>query len=341
MLLSSSQLLLGLAYRSKVEVGNAACSPRTQQMKRLITPRWRTVLFLIMLAAPRCALAQELEPRAYSASPVGLNFLVLSFTRSTGEVTFDPTVPITNVEAHLNIPVLGGGRTFGIWGRQALVTAALPYVWGDLEGKVAEKQQRISRSGLADVRLKLSVNLYGNPALTREQFAKARRRGFLFGTSLTIQATTGQYDPAKLINLGTNRWSFKPELGISYPWKKFDLDVYAGAWFFADNSHFYPGDSIRTQDPITTFQGHVSYTIHRQMWFAVDATWYQGGAGYVNNGSPSASQNNTRFGATFSLPLSQRQSFKVSYSAGATARTGSNFDTIGVTWQFRWFGLRP
>jgi hypothetical protein len=214
-------------------------------------------------------------------------------------------------------------------------------MWGDLEGKVAEQQQRISRSGLADLRLKLSVNLYGNPALTPEAFAKARRRGFLFGTSLTVQAPTGQYDPAKLINLGTNRWSFKPEVGISYPWRKLDLDVYAGAWFFAENSRFFPGDSMRTQDLITTVQGHVSYTIRRQMWFAVDATWYQGGAGYVNNSSPSASQNNTRLGATLSLPLSKRQSLKVSYSAGATARTGSNFDSIGVAWQFRWFGLRP
>jgi hypothetical protein len=310
-------------------------------MKRLIIPRWRTVLFLLALAVPLGAAAQELEPRAYSASPVGLNFVVLSFTRSTGEVTFDPTIPITDVEAHLNIPVVGAGRTFGILGRQALVTAALPYVWGDLEGKVAEQQQRISRSGLADVRLKLSVNLYGNPALTPEEFARARRRGFLFGTSLTVQSPTGQYDPAKLINLGTNRWSFKPEVGISYPWKKFDLDVYAGAWFFTENSRFYPGDSSRTQDPITTLQGHVSYTIRRQMWFAVDATWYQGGAGYVNNGPPSASQNNTRFGATLSLPLSNRQSLKMAYSAGATARTGSNFDTIGIAWQFRWFGLRP
>jgi hypothetical protein len=311
-------------------------------LTRFIIPRWPTVLLLLLLTnALHSAAAQELEPRAYSASPVGLNFVVVSFGRSTGSVTFDPTVPITDVQAHLNIPALGVGHTFGIWGRQALLTAALPYVWGDVEGKVAEQQQRITRSGLADLRLKLSVNLHGNPALTPQEFAKDRRRGLLFGTSLTVQAPTGQYDAAKLINLGTNRWSFKPEVGISYPWRKFDLDVYAGAWFFTENARFYPGNSLRTQDPITTLQGHVSYTILRQMWLAVDATWYQGGAGYVNDGPPSASQNNTRFGATLSLPLSKRQSLKVAYSAGATARTGSNFDTIGVAWQFRWFGTAP
>jgi hypothetical protein len=309
---------------------------------RLTIPRSRTVLLLVLLAcAPRSGAAQELEPRAYSASPVGVNFVVVGFTRSTGSVTFDPTIPITDVEAHLNIPTVGVGHTFGILRRQALITAGLPYVWGDLEGNVAEQRERITRSGLADLRLRFSVNLHGNPARTPQEFAQARRRGIIVGTSLTVQAPAGQYDPAKLINLGTNRWSFKPELGISYPWKKFDLDLYAGAWFFTQTSHFFPGESVRTQDPITTLQGHVSYTIRRQMWFAVDGTWYQGGAGYVNGGPPSTAQSNTRFGATLSLPLSKRQSLKVAYSAGATARTGSNFDTLGVAWQFLWFGLRP
>ncbi len=303
---------------------------------------WLTGMLALLLlsSASRCA-GQELEPRAYSASPVGVNFLVLGYTRSTGSVTLDPTIPVTDVRAHLNIPTLGLGHTFGFWGRQALVTAALPYAWGDLEGNVAEQQRRITRSGLADMRLKLSVNLYGNPARTPREFAQAPQRGFLAATSVTVQAPSGQYDPTKLINLGTNRWSFKPEVGVSYTWKKFDVDVYGGAWIFSDNSRFYAGESLRTQDPIATFQQHVSYTIRRQMWFAIDGTWYRGGAASVNGGLPSPSQNNTRFGATLSLPLSMRQSLKLAYGAGATARTGSNFDTITVSWQFTWFGWRP
>jgi hypothetical protein len=311
-------------------------------MPKVITFPWLTgILLLLMASGLGSAAAQELEPRAYSASPVGANFVLLGFTRSTGSVTFDPTIPVTDVEAHLNIPTLGLGHTFGLVGRQALITAGLPYVWGDIEGNVAEQKQRITRSGLADLRLKFSVNLHGNPARTPQEFAKSQRRGLLVGTSLTLQPPTGQYDPTKLINLGTNRWAIKPELGISYPWRKFYFDVYGGAWFFTENSRFFPGGSSRTQDPITTVQGHVSYTIRRQMWFAIDGTWYQGGAGYVNGGPPSTAQSNTRFGATLSLPVSKRQSLKVSYSAGATARTGSNFDTLGVAWQFVWFGLRP
>jgi hypothetical protein len=295
----------------------------------------------VMFALCVTVVAQELEPRAYSASPIGANFLVLSYNRSTGGVTFDPTIPVTDVSAHLNSPAIGLGHTFGIFGRQALITAGLPYVWGDAEGMVEEQQGRITRSGLADARAKLSVILHGSPAQTPEEFAKSPHRQVIFGTSLTIQPPTGQYDPTKLINLGTNRWAIKPELGISYPLKKLYLDFYSGAWFFTENSAFYPGSSIRTENPITTIQAHASYTIRRQMWFAIDGTWYIGGAASMNGAAPISEQNNTRFGATLSLPLSKRQSLKIAYGAGATARTGTNFDTLSVTWQFLWFGLRP
>src|SRR5262249_50059169 len=77
--------------------------------------------WLLVLVIP--GLAQDLEPRAYSASPIGLNFVVVGYGRSSGSVLFDPTLPITDVKATLNIPILGYGRTFGLFGRQSLVTA--------------------------------------------------------------------------------------------------------------------------------------------------------------------------------------------------------------------------
>jgi hypothetical protein len=145
---------------------------------------------------------------------------------------------------------------------------------GHGQGKVAEQHQRITRSGLADLRLKFSVNLCGNPARTPREFAQVVRRRFLVGTSLTVQASTGQYDPTTLINLGTNRWALKPEVGISYPWKKYDLDLYGGAWCVGDNSRFYTGQSLRKRDPITTLQGarqlyDPATDVVRRRWYMV------------------------------------------------------------------------
>lgn len=292
---------------------------------------------LCMLIAPLTA--QELEPRAYSASPTGANFVVVGFARSSGGVVLDPSLPVTDVHADIYSPVFGLGRTFGLFGRQALVTAALPYAFGSISGKVGPQLQQasITRSGLADLRAKFSINLRGSPALSPREFAQANHHAVIVGASLSIQAPTGQYGSTKLINLGTNRWALRPEMGVSYPWKKFYFDLYAGAWFFTENDSFFPGNSLRQQDPLPSLQAHISYTLHPKLWLAFDGTWYTGGATIVNNGPPGERQNNSRLGVTLSLPVNKHQSVKIAFSDGVTARVGTNFNTVSVTWQFLWF----
>jgi Putative MetA-pathway of phenol degradation len=294
-------------------------------------------LLVLIILATAYSFTQELEPRAYSPSPVGTTFVVVSYGRSSGDVSLDPSIPITNVHAGLNSGGLGLGQTFALFGRQALVTVGLPYAWGKVTGQVGEQSGFITRSGLADIKTRFSVNLYGTPALTPKEFAALRRRSPIVAASLTVTSPSGQYDPTKLINLGTNRWAFKPEIGVSYPVKKFDLDFYFGAWLFTDNPHFYPGDTSRSEDVLSSAQAHVSYTFRRNLWCAFDSTWYGGGATRIDNGPASERQNNSRLGATVSLPFMNRQSLKIAYSSGVTAEIGSSFTTVSVSWQYIWF----
>jgi len=285
------------------------------------------------------AAAQDLEPKAYTASPVGAAFVVAGFARSTGSVVFDPTLPFTDVEAKVNSTVMAAGYAFSLGGKLALVTASQPYSWGDVTGKVGEQAAAISRSGLNDCRVKLSINLLGNPALKVREFVKAPRRTIV-GTSLVVVAPAGQYYGTKLINLGTNRWSFKPEIGVSVPKGRWDIDAYLGVWLFTSNSNFYPGGLQRSQDPVTAIQGHVSYTFKPRLWAAFDATWYHGGSATVEGGSPSVGMNNARMGATLSIPAGRQQSFKLAYSSGVLVRSGTNFRSLSVGWQWLWFTRR-
>jgi len=293
------------------------------------------IAIVVSALSIRDAGAQDLEPRAYSSSPTGTNFLIVGYARSTGDVLFDATVPLTDVNARLNAGTVGLGRTFNLGGRLALLTAALPYSWGKIEGLVAEQARQITRSGLVDARFKLSVNLVGPPAMAPAEFVKAPRKTVL-GASLTAIAPTGQYDPQKLINLGTNRWAFKPEVGVSHPVGRWDLDAYAALWLFTKNDAFFTGEATRRQDPIVAFQGHASYTIKPRAWAAVDATWYGGGKAAVDNGPETSGVGNTRLGATLAWPIGRRQSLKVAYSAGATTRAGTDFKTVAVAWQVVW-----
>jgi hypothetical protein len=291
-------------------------------------------LCLLLLAAPSSA--QDLDPRAYVNVPVNGTFLVVGFSVSHGGVVTDPTLPVTDLNATVETPSLGVARSFSLFGKTAQAFGALPYSWAQVSGKALGEEREISRAGLSDMRLRISVLVRGAPAASVAEFVKAPRRTIL-GTSLTIAAPTGEFFPDKLINLGTNRWAFKPEFAVSQPMgQKWLLDAYAGVWLFTGNDSFYPGTSHRTQAPMTVFQAHVSYNFQRQLWAAFDATFYVGGQTTIEGVVNDDRQSNTRVGATIALPVGRRHSVKLAVSRGAIIRFGANFTTFSIGWQTAW-----
>jgi hypothetical protein len=305
---------------------------RQTRLDRSVTALIAGGLALALLAAAPC-LAQDLEPRAYAASPEGAFFVIAGLSRSTGGVLTDPTLPVQNVDATIDVVPLAAGYTFGLFGRLALITAAIPVSHAEVTGEVGEETRSITRTGFVDMRARFSINLTGNPAMGARAFVVSPRK-VIVGTSVTVVAPTGQYKGTQLINLGTHRWAFKPELGVSVPKGHWDFDGYAAVWLFADNDDYYPAGRRRTQDPVVALQGHTSYTFRPRLWVAVDATWYHGGSARVGDGDPTAAMNNSRVGATLSLPLAKSQSIKLSYSSGLAVRTGTNFRTLSVGWQW-------
>lgn len=277
--------------------------------------------------------AQELEPRAYSPSPIGVVFLGGGFTRSTGGVVTDPSLPVSNVQATIYGVTMGLGYTFPVAGRQALLAAVLPYAWGTVSGDVQEQNRSIHRSGLANAKFRFAVNLHGSPAMTPREFAQ-RKQTYIIATSVIVDASTGQYSGQKLINIGVNRFAFKPEIGASLPFKKWEAGVYTGIWLFTANPDFFPGGVTRTQDPMPTLQGYLSYTFRRSLWISVQSNWYGGGAVHLNGGPAADRFGNSRAGATLSVPVAHNQSVKISYGRGVTARLGSDFNTLSVGWQY-------
>lgn len=289
---------------------------------------------LLALAASSVA-AQELEPRSYSPSPVGANFAVAGYGRSTGEILFDASGPISDAHAEINLATAGYSRVFGLGGHQSSLTVAVPYLWGDAEGNVGEVGRAISRSGFGDVRLKFSTLLVGGPALSPKAFA-ARKPGPIIGASLLVVAPTGEYMPDKLINLGANRWAFKPEIGVAYPMGRWQADAYAGVWIYADNDDFLRG-LTRSQEPMGTFQAHLTYTFRPGLWAGVNATYYTGGATVTGGVRDINRQENARVGLTLAVPVAQRQSLQFSYSQGALTRYGGDFTSFAVAWRTLWF----
>jgi hypothetical protein len=157
------------------------------------------------------------------------------------------------------------------------------------------------------------------------------------GVSLQITAPLGQYDPDRLVNLGTNRWTFKPEFGFSKKLGRWILEGTGGANLYTDNDDFFGGQH-RSQAPIYSAQGHVIYIWPRGTWAALDATYYTGGRSTVDGVEGDDLQRNWRTGLTLALPVNRRNSIKLYVSQGVYTRVGDDFVLGGVGWQHRWGG---
>ena len=291
-------------------------------------------LFLIAILASTAA-GQEMEPRAYSPAPMGTQFVLVSYGHQSGDVLLDASLPLKDVSVKLNAASIGYGRTLNLAGRQANVAVLFPYLWGTARGTVFEDRVSVRRSGGGDVRVRFSTLLKGGEALSPREFAQ-RKPSTIVGASISIVVPSGQYDPARLVNLGSNRWAFKPEIGVSKPKGRWTFEVVGGTWLFTPNKSFL-GNSRREQKPMASFQGAVIYTLRPRMWVSGNATYYRGGSTVINEKENEDRQKNARIGATFSYPLNQQQSFKVVWAKGVTTRIGGNLNTIVFAWQYAWF----
>jgi Putative MetA-pathway of phenol degradation len=282
------------------------------------------------------ARGQDLEPRTYSNIPVGLNFLIAGYGYSVGGVVTDPSFPLEDGDVQIHSTVLAYARAVDVWGTSGKFDVVLPFAW--VSGTATFRGQPRERevSGLADPRFRFSVNLYGAPALSLQEFADYEQ-DLIIGASLQVSAPLGQYDSSKLLNIGTNRWSIKPEVGVSKALGPLTLELAAGVTFYTNNDDFLNGMTLE-QDPIYAVQGHLIYNFGAGVWGALDATYYTGGRTTVDGVKGDTLQENTRLGLTVALPVNRYNSIKLYASTGVFARTGSNFNTGGIVWQFRWGG---
>ncbi len=289
-----------------------------------------------LIAASGLVHAQRIEPRAYINVPVGVNFLALGYVNSSGALIFDPALPVTDADANVDMAVLGYLRTLDIAGQSAKAGVLLPYASLDADGYLDGNYVTREQTGLADPSFYLSLNLYGAPALSLQEF-KGYQQDTIIGLTFRLTAPTGAYQTDKLINIGTNRWSFEPEIGISKALGPWTLEAAAAVIFYTDNDEF-ESDKTREQDPIYSTQFNLSYTFSNRIWASLGATYYTGGRTTIDGVERNDLQQNWRTGFTLALPIDRRNSIKLLAQSGVSTRTGTDYDTLGIFWQYRWGG---
>ncbi len=291
---------------------------------------------LLLVVSVMTVGAQELIPAAYTPAPHGVNFVSVSGLFNRGDLAFDPTGPIDEAKADIVASSFTYARTLNLFNRSATATVILPYLVGDLQGLFRGEPAAVNRSGTGDLVMRLGVNLLGGRAMSPREFA-AYNPKTMVGVSLMVKAPTGQYDPSRLINIGTNRWGFKPEIGFVHVMGSWAIDAYIGAWLYTTNSNFYGGVS-RKQDPIYSSQVHLRYLFRRGLWAALDANYWYGGEATINDVGGDDLQNNSRVGFTVSWQVWKQHNLRFAISRGAFTRIGGDFNSFGLAYGYTWLG---
>ncbi|MCU7835648.1 MAG: transporter [gamma proteobacterium symbiont of Taylorina sp.] len=278
--------------------------------------------------------AGEIEPRAYVNTPVGINFLVAGYTYSDGGLTTVISSPVKNADLKMDTGILAYARSVDMWGNSGKFDVVLPY--SKLSGNATWAGQLKERnvSGLIDPRFRFSVNFYGAPAQSLKEFT-SYQQDLIIGASVQISAPLGHYDKDKLVNLGSNRWYIKPDIGISKVWGPLAVEFSTGVFIFSKNDDYFGGKTLE-QDPIYTTQMHLTYHFSRGIWGALSSTYDYGGRTTVDGIENDDRQGNSRLGATLALPVNRNNSIKLFASTSINTRVGSDIDLIGAVWQYRW-----
>lgn len=278
---------------------------------------------------------QELEPRSYAALPTNLNAIAVLAGVSNGNVLLDASLPIQNSKITAYSFGLGYLHTFDLAGKLARIVVSEPFVNINGNAQINGVDKSAVRSGFGDTRIRFGINLIGSPPLDKKQFSKYSEETVV-GISLITSIPTGLYYPSKLINAGSNRWGFKPEVGISKKISRIYLEAYAGAWFYTHNNE-YLGNHTLSQKPIRSLQAHACYYFKNRMWISIDGNWFAGGKTLIDNTPSGNDFDNWRAGAAWSVPVAKGQSLQLQFNKGAFTNRGYNYSAVSLAYQYVFF----
>jgi hypothetical protein len=265
---------------------------------------------------------------------VGVNFVIAAFSQSTGGLSVGEDVPLTDAKLTLVGPTFGYARTLDLWGYSGKVDVILPV--GRLSGSALFEGAPVSREveGIGDPMVRVSMLLHGASAMSPAQF-RSYRQDLIVGASVQVALPLGQYDSTRLLNLGAHRWWVKPELGVSKAWGSWTVEFAGSATIYSANDEFFGGNR-HEQAPIYSARLNTIYSFRSGVWASLDTTYFTGGRTTTNGAEGDDLQKNWRVGLTLAAPLTRRTSLKLNASRGVSARTGNNYDLVGLAWQYRW-----
>jgi len=290
------------------------------------------LFFFLILGLPFQCLAQEIEPRRWNHLPIGSNFVGGGYAYTEADISFDPVSRIKDAQMELHTWAVKYIHAFELFKKSARIDLSQGYQEGRWTGSVNGVRESIQRKGMSDSLMRLAVNLYGAPPLKGEAFASYRASAdveTIVGTAVGVQLPTGEYMDDKLINLGTNRFTFRPQFGVLHRQGKWSIELTGEVWLFTDNDDFFSGNKLE-QDPLYTFQTHIIYNFRPGLWAAAGVGYFYGGETALNGDEQNDTRKILAWSCSLGFPITPWLGIKVFYLGNRNqAPTGQDADSVG------------
>lgn len=306
-------------------------------MRMVALMQWAAVLALLLASLP--VAAQDLEPRRWTHLPVGTNTFAVGYAGKKADIYFNPLIGITDGSSDTNAWLARYSHSFDWAGKTARLDGVLPYISGTWRGLVDGKPgQRNIRTG-ADPILRLSVNFFGSPALTGEDFLKFIAENPVrttVGASVAVSLPWGGYDPEELINVGRNRYVVRPQIGILHQRGPWSYELTGSVYMFGDNNDFVDSARLK-QDPVFALQAHVTRNFAGNFWLGAGAAYAAGGEVKIDGSRAEYEVDNLLWNLVGSYKINMRQSVMLAWQQGRTqVDTGSDSDSWLLSWAIAW-----
>ena len=297
------------------------------------------LLCLIAVGATFPCFALDLSPRRWSHLPIGTNFVGVAYAYTEADFFVDPAILLEDVEMKLDTWAGKYIRTFTLLDKSARIDLIQAHMEGEWKGLVDGVPAEAPRSGWSDTFVRLAVNLYGAPPLRGKEFATYRSESkveTIVGMALAMRLPTGEYLEDKLINLGQNRFAFRPQLGIVHRRGKWIAEATGEVTFYTENDDFFNGNT-REQNERYFIHSHLTYTFRPGFWISAGVGYNTGGENSINGIDKDDKRQNIGWVFNLTYPINRYSGISVAYVGTRTQESvGFDSDTLSAALSLAW-----
>jgi predicted secreted protein len=309
---------------------------------------WRSVLFaaLVCLVMPLPAAGQVggEGPRTYWKKPANTHSVGTGMGLYTGNASgFNMAIPVKGAVLDTRAFIFNYVTFFNLFGRRNQVAFTQPF--GSLHGTTTGRNPvnlDVAAKGRADTVAFWNVNLIGAPAQTLAEYRQWDQRTIL-DAQVFVTAPLGSHDDTRLLNIGSNRWTYRfglpfvQSIGEFIPGKRTTFELVPSLTFFTDNTEARRGTATMAQDPLFKLEGHLTRDITKDLWVSVDALHQSGGETSLDGVKQDNSQSSLALGASVGFKVSETVSFLATWQNTLTdPDDGVNTNLVQMALRYSW-----